>query len=219
MATSMSGTMSNCRKSQTVFPWKPVQLRLAPAMASLTTIAVRLKPSATSVRTRPSNRSFHISGRKSTIRRGCCQGCCQHGHHHPHGPQHPPPHPPPRRPPWTPKTRLLLPLFGLLGLLLHHNPTITALMNPRRSKILHLYPPPQHVEPSHAAWRASHAILAALVHIQNRYRVRRYSENHETSDLRPFTFGHRKRAVANRATLQRRFRHAPSPDHPRQRQG
>src|SRR5215213_11201921 len=56
----------------------------------------------------------------------------------------------------------------------------------------------------------------ALVHIQNRCRVRRYSENHETSDLRPFTFGHRKRALGNRPTLQRRFRHAPSPDHPRQ---
>jgi hypothetical protein len=30
-----------------------------------------------------------------------------------------------------------------------------------------------------------------LVHIQNRCRVRRYSANHETSHLRPFTFGHR----------------------------
>jgi transposase len=29
--------------------------------------------------------------------------------------------------------------------------------------------------------------------------VRRYSGNHETSDLRPFTFGHRRRVVANRA--------------------
>src|SRR5215207_318731 len=58
----------------------------------------------------------------------------------------------------------------------------------------------------------------ALVHIQNRCRVRRYSESHETSDLRPFTFGHRKRAVANRATLLRGLRHAPSPDHPRQPQ-
>ena len=37
------------------------------------------------------------------------------------------------------------------------------------------------------------------MHVQNRCRVRRYSESHETSDLRPFTFGHRKRAVANRA--------------------
>src|SRR5215203_2344838 len=50
-----------------------------------------------------------------------------------------------------------------------------------------------------------------LVHIQNRCRVRRYSKNHETSDLRPFTFGHRKRALGNRPTLQRRFRHAPKP--------
>src|SRR5215211_6910227 len=57
-----------------------------------------------------------------------------------------------------------------------------------------------------------------LVHIQNRCRVRRYSGNHETSDLRPFTLGHRKRAVGNRPTLQGRFRHAPSPDHPRQRE-
>jgi hypothetical protein len=57
-----------------------------------------------------------------------------------------------------------------------------------------------------------------LVHIQNRCRVKRYSESHETSDLRPFTFGHRKRAVANRATLLRGLRHAPSPDHPRQPQ-
>src|SRR5215207_3932542 len=39
---------------------------------------------------------------------------------------------------------------------------------------------------------------AVLVHIQNRCRVRRYSGNHETSDLRPFTFGHRKRAVGTR---------------------
>src|SRR5918994_1800321 len=60
--------------------------------------------------------------------------------------------------------------------------------------------------------------LLWLVHIQNRCRVRRYSESHETSDLRPFTFGHRKRAVANRATLLRGLRHAPSPDHPRQPQ-
>jgi catechol 2,3-dioxygenase-like lactoylglutathione lyase family enzyme len=57
-----------------------------------------------------------------------------------------------------------------------------------------------------------------LVHIQDRCRVRRYSENHETSRIRPFTFGPRKRALGNRATLQRRFRHAPSPDHPRQSQ-
>ncbi len=35
--------------------------------------------------------------------------------------------------------------------------------------------------------------LGDLVHIQNRRRVRRYSGNHETSDLRPFTFGHRKK--------------------------
>jgi hypothetical protein len=40
----------------------------------------------------------------------------------------------------------------------------------------------------------------SLVHIQNRCRVRRYSRTHETSNLRPFTFGHRrKRAVGNRA--------------------
>ncbi|HEX5913315.1 MAG TPA: helix-turn-helix domain-containing protein [Rubrobacter sp.] len=44
--------------------------------------------------------------------------------------------------------------------------------------------------------------------------MRRYSGNHETSDLRPFTVGHRKRAVGNRLTLQGRFCHAPSPDHP-----
>jgi hypothetical protein len=59
---------------------------------------------------------------------------------------------------------------------------------------------------------------SGLVHIQDRCRVRRSSENHETSHLRPFTFGHRKRALGNRATLQSRFRHAPSPDHPRQSQ-
>src|SRR5688500_18965380 len=35
-------------------------------------------------------------------------------------------------------------------------------MNPRRTKILHLYPPPQPVDPSHAAWRAPEAIRAAL---------------------------------------------------------
>jgi uncharacterized protein YjbI with pentapeptide repeats len=58
-----------------------------------------------------------------------------------------------------------------------------------------------------------------LVHFQNRCRVRRYSGNHETSHLRPFTFGHRKRALGKRPTLQGRFRHAPSPDHPRQQQG
>jgi hypothetical protein len=45
-------------------------------------------------------------------------------------------------------------------------------------------------------------LASVLVHIQNRCRVRRYSENHETSDLRPFTFGHRKRALGNRPTLQ-----------------
>ena len=60
---------------------------------------------------------------------------------------------------------------------------------------------------------------AFLVHFQNRCRVRRYSGNHETSHLRPFTFGHRKRALGKRPTLQGRFRHAPSPDHPRQQQG
>ena len=58
-----------------------------------------------------------------------------------------------------------------------------------------------------------------VVHIQYRFRVRRYSGNHETSNLRPFTFGHRKRAVGNRAALQGRFHHAPSPDPPRQHQG
>src|SRR5215217_1427176 len=41
----------------------------------------------------------------------------------------------------------------------------------------------------------------ALVHIQNRCRVKRYSDSHETSDLRPFTVGHRKRAIADRATF------------------
>ena len=61
--------------------------------------------------------------------------------------------------------------------------------------------------------------LGALVHFQNRCRVRRYSGNHETSHIRPFTFGHRKRALGKRPTLQGRFRHAPSPDHPRQQQG
>src|SRR5215207_1594768 len=54
-----------------------------------------------------------------------------------------------------------------------------------------------------------------LVHIQNRCRVKRYSDSHETSDLRPFTVGHRKRAIADRATFVCGFRHAPSPDHPR----
>jgi hypothetical protein len=34
-----------------------------------------------------------------------------------------------------------------------------------------------------------------LVHIQNRCRVRRYSVSHETSDLRPFTVGHRTPAT------------------------
>jgi hypothetical protein len=63
------------------------------------------------------------------------------------------------------------------------------------------------------------SVGAYLVHIQYRYRVRRYSRNHETSHLRPFTFGHRKRALGKRPTLQGRFRHAPGPDHPRQRQG
>jgi hypothetical protein len=58
--------------------------------------------------------------------------------------------------------------------------------------------------------------IGQVVHIQNRCRVRRYSENHETSHLRPFTLGHRKRALGNRPTFQRRFPHAPSPDHPRQ---
>jgi hypothetical protein len=62
-------------------------------------------------------------------------------------------------------------------------------------------------------------MYCTLVHIQNRCRVRRYSKNHETSDLRPFTFGHRKRALEKRPALQRRIRHAPSPDHPRQQQG
>ena len=47
--------------------------------------------------------------------------------------------------------------------------------------------------------------------------MRRYSGSHETSDLRSFTFEHRKRATENRTALLRRFRHAPSPDHPRQR--
>jgi hypothetical protein len=58
-----------------------------------------------------------------------------------------------------------------------------------------------------------------LVYIQNRCRVRRYSGDHEISHLRPFTFGHTKRALGKRPTLQGRFHHAPSPDHPRQQQG
>src|ERR687897_1690646 len=58
-----------------------------------------------------------------------------------------------------------------------------------------------------------------LVHIQYRCRVRRYSGKHETSHIRPFTVGHRKRAVGNRVTLQGRFRHAPGPGHPCQREG
>lgn len=48
--------------------------------------------------------------------------------------------------------------------------------------------------------------------------MRRYSGSHETSNLRPFTVGHRKRAVENRTALLRGLRHAPSPDHPRQRE-
>src|SRR5829696_5075364 len=76
---------------------------------------------------------------------------------------------------------------------------------------------------SRGLYKALHELEALqtrrLVHIQNRSRVRRYSGNHETSDLRPFNFGHRKRAVGKRPTLQGRFRHAPSPDHPRQQQG
>ncbi len=63
------------------------------------------------------------------------------------------------------------------------------------------------------------ACLSCLVHIQNRCRVRRYSGSYETSDLRPFTVGHRKRAAGKRTTLLRGLRHAPSPDHPCQQQG
>jgi hypothetical protein len=47
--------------------------------------------------------------------------------------------------------------------------------------------------------------------------VKRYSGSHETSYLRPFTLGERKRATEDRAAFLRRLRPAPSPDHPCQR--
>jgi hypothetical protein len=54
--------------SQIVFPRKPVQLLAAPPMASKTTIAVRLTPSATNIRVRFSDRLLHIPGYRSKIR-------------------------------------------------------------------------------------------------------------------------------------------------------
>jgi len=58
-------------------------------------------------------------------------------------------------------------------------------------------------------------LAESLVHIQNRGRVKRYSCSHEISYLRPFAFGHRKRATENRTALLRRLRPAPGPNHPR----